>query len=261
VAPVSDRARMEHGAAVALLEMAFCLVELRGLEPLTPCLQNTPGLSVTVAHLALRRLGGCWDRPKSGPVVVRLGGQGRAVARLTAQARAVSTGHVLLAMLREQECVAAKALASLGITAEAARQQLDAMSIPAEDGPSSYGISRRITCTRMTMGTLSNARFQWHKTGHADEDQPRTAEGYPYMCTGEILLAMINVYKGAVIGADAAAAAQVLARLGVDLSGAYEHVLDIVRRSPADEATGGAKPETRSEEAGLPDASMFVKGL
>jgi len=51
VAPVSDRARMGHGAAAALLEMAFCLVELRGLEPLTPCLQNTSRLSGPVAHL------------------------------------------------------------------------------------------------------------------------------------------------------------------------------------------------------------------
>jgi ATP-dependent Clp protease ATP-binding subunit ClpC len=172
---------------------------------------------------------------------------------ISGQASAVSTGHVLLAMLREQECVAAKAMVSLGITVEAARQQLDAMSMPTEDGPSSYGISRRITCTRMTMGTLSNARLQWPKTGHADEDQARTAEGYPYMCTGEILLAMISVYPGAVIGTDAAAAAQVLVGLGVDLSGAYEHVLEIVRRSPADEATGGTKPATRSEETGHPD--------
>jgi ATP-dependent Clp protease ATP-binding subunit ClpA len=170
------------------------------------------------------------------------------------QASAVSTGHVLLAMLREQECVAAKALASLGITAEAARQQLDAMSIPAEDGPSSYGISRRITCTRMTMGTLSKARLQRPKTGHADEDQARTAEGYPYMCTGEILLAMINVYQGAVIGTDAAAALQVLARLGADLSGAYEHVLDIVRRSPP--TRPGAK---RSQKHGQRKPGLLIR--
>jgi hypothetical protein len=55
--------------------MVFCLVELRGLEPLTPCLQNTPGLSGTVAHLALGRRVIRWDRSALGAVVVRPGGQ------------------------------------------------------------------------------------------------------------------------------------------------------------------------------------------
>jgi hypothetical protein len=48
---------------------------------------------------------------------------------------------------------------------------------------------------------------------------------------------MINVTPGAVIGKDAAAAIQVLARLGMDLPRAYEQALDQVRRSPADEPT------------------------
>jgi hypothetical protein len=45
----------------------FCLVEprveLRGLEPLTPCLQNTPRLSDAVAHLTNRHEWIHWDRP------------------------------------------------------------------------------------------------------------------------------------------------------------------------------------------------------
>jgi hypothetical protein len=42
VAPVPDRARREHGA-VALRTKQFLTgeVELRGLEPLTPCLQRS----------------------------------------------------------------------------------------------------------------------------------------------------------------------------------------------------------------------------
>jgi hypothetical protein len=77
VAPGTDRARSGHDAAARLTVMTFYLVEveLRGLEPLTPCLQNTPALSDTVAHLdriiRLIRL----NRPVSGPVVVSLGGQ------------------------------------------------------------------------------------------------------------------------------------------------------------------------------------------
>ena len=54
----------------------FCLVELWGLEPLAPCLQSTPGLSETVAHLALRHqfirwIGPCRDALWSALVVSR----------------------------------------------------------------------------------------------------------------------------------------------------------------------------------------------
>jgi hypothetical protein len=44
-------------------------------EALTTWLQSTPGLSGTVAHLALRHEFIRWDRLVSGPVVVSLGGQ------------------------------------------------------------------------------------------------------------------------------------------------------------------------------------------
>jgi hypothetical protein len=40
-----------------------------------PCLQNTPRLSVTVAHLELDPRRVCRDRPESDPVVVSFGGQ------------------------------------------------------------------------------------------------------------------------------------------------------------------------------------------
>jgi hypothetical protein len=42
---------------------------------LSPYLQNTPGLSGTVAHLGLSHSYVRWDRLASGPVVVSLGGQ------------------------------------------------------------------------------------------------------------------------------------------------------------------------------------------
>jgi hypothetical protein len=47
----------------------------RGLEPLTPCLQNTRGLSATVADLGLWLRRVTQDRFVSDPVVVRFGGQ------------------------------------------------------------------------------------------------------------------------------------------------------------------------------------------
>ena len=51
------------------------LVELRGLEPLTLCLQSTFTLSVTIAGLAMRRSGVRSKRRPSGLVVVSNGGQ------------------------------------------------------------------------------------------------------------------------------------------------------------------------------------------
>jgi RimJ/RimL family protein N-acetyltransferase len=45
-------------------------VELRGLEPLTPCLRSTSGLSETVAHLGV---GGFWCRSQTVSVGLRCG--------------------------------------------------------------------------------------------------------------------------------------------------------------------------------------------
>jgi hypothetical protein len=90
------------------------------------------------------------------------------------------------------------------------------------------------------MGTLSNARaHQFPVTGHAGEGQKRTPEGNPYLRTGEIVLTMLDIARHAVIGKEAVAAGQVLARLGLDRRGLYEQVLDMVRRSPADEPVSG----------------------
>jgi ATP-dependent Clp protease ATP-binding subunit ClpC len=60
-------------------------------------------------------------------------------------APAITTGHVLLSLLREDRGVAARALKSVGITVEAVRQQLNEITRPNEDGDSAVGISRSIT--------------------------------------------------------------------------------------------------------------------
>ena len=69
----------------AILVRVFSQVELGGLEPPTPCLQNTCRLSDIVAHLVLwpRRIG--QDRFVSDPVVVRFGGQLRPCQPQTAR--------------------------------------------------------------------------------------------------------------------------------------------------------------------------------
>ncbi|MBV9093273.1 MAG: hypothetical protein JO132_05280 [Streptosporangiaceae bacterium] len=75
------------------------------------------------------------------------------------------------------------------------------------------------------------------KTGHAEDGQPRTPQG-PYLCTGEMLVALIGVLPEStvpVVAAGGAEAVQVLNRLGVDRSAALARVIEQVRRSPADE--------------------------
>jgi hypothetical protein len=49
-----QQAREGHNRLTMDLRRGVSQVELRGLEPLTPCLQNRPKLSDTVAHLGAR---------------------------------------------------------------------------------------------------------------------------------------------------------------------------------------------------------------
>src|SRR5258708_26739945 len=51
------------------------MVKLSGLDPLTPCLQITPRMSGGVAHLGRQFTRVRRDRPASGLVVVKRGGQ------------------------------------------------------------------------------------------------------------------------------------------------------------------------------------------
>lgn len=74
---------------------------------------------------------------------------------------AISTGDMLLGLLRADRGVATGVLESLGITAEAVRIQLEEITHPDEDGASSYGISRRITLTRMGMGSCRRPSWPW----------------------------------------------------------------------------------------------------
>ena len=66
----------------------FCLVELSGLEPLTPCLQSTPRLSDTVADLAIS---GSISRSQTGSVESRCG-QHRWSASMSAGKRLLRPG-------------------------------------------------------------------------------------------------------------------------------------------------------------------------
>jgi hypothetical protein len=150
---------------------------------------------------------------------------------------AISTGDMLLALASVSGGTAASALSSLGITAGEVRRELAQITRSHEDGASSYGISREISFTRMGMGVLSHTTFALRETGHAEDGQPRTPTG-PYLCTGEMLLAIIGVFAISDVQpgqGSASDARQLLSRLGVERSAVFNPVVEQVRRSPADE--------------------------
>ena len=71
----------------------------------------------------------------------------------------------------------------------------------------------------------------------AEDGQPRTPTG-PYLCTGEMLLAIIGVFAISDVQpgqGSASDARQLLSRLGVERSAVFNPVVEQVRRSPADE--------------------------
>ncbi len=153
---------------------------------------------------------------------------------------AISTGDLLLALASVSNGVAASAHSSIGVTADVVRQELAQITRSDEDGASSYGISRKITFTRMGLGILSHTIMTVVDTGHAENDQPRMPTG-PYLCTGGMLLTIIRVLPDAQPGPSSASdASQVLHRLGVDRSAVFEPIAELVRRSPADERKPGA---------------------
>ena len=59
---------MARAATFVILCRVFCLVELRGLEPLTPCVQSNPGGIVTSAALRAGPHQRCPGVPESPPM-------------------------------------------------------------------------------------------------------------------------------------------------------------------------------------------------
>jgi ATP-dependent Clp protease ATP-binding subunit ClpC len=145
---------------------------------------------------------------------------------------AVGTCHILLGLLSERDCVASRALNSAGMSAEAMRLQLVELIPSEEGGISSYGISTRIAFSKGALRVLSLAMRELPRTGHSGPGQKRTAEGCPYICTGEILLGILDLRT--------MPAAQVISRLNIELDAAHERVTEFVRHFPADEAPGYA---------------------
>jgi ATP-dependent Clp protease ATP-binding subunit ClpC len=126
----------------------------------------------------------------------------------------VGTEHFLLGLLREGEGVAAKALESLGISLETVRQQVQEIIGQGQQAPSGH-----IRFSPRAKKVLELSRREALQLGHH------------YIGTEHILLGLIREGEGV--------AAQVLVRLGADLSTVRERVIQLLHGYQ-----GGEEPET-----------------
>jgi ATP-dependent Clp protease ATP-binding subunit ClpC len=147
----------------------------------------------------------------------------------------VGTEHILVALIREGGGVAAQALESLGITEEAARQQV------AEVGPSQTGPQRgHLPMTPRAKKTLQLSLREAIALGHA------------YIGTEHILLGLVREDDGIAV--------RVLNSLGVDPNRVRQRVIQLVsaRRVQEEPGTGRAagrgKRKLLSELRGRLDA-------
>jgi ATP-dependent Clp protease ATP-binding subunit ClpC len=126
----------------------------------------------------------------------------------------VGTEHFLLGLLREGQGVAAKALESLGISLETVRQQVEEIIDQGQQAPSGH-----IRFSPRAKKVLELSRREALQLGHH------------YIGTEHILLGLIREGEGV--------AAQVLVRLGADLSTVRQRVIQLLHGYQ-----GGQGPET-----------------
>jgi ATP-dependent Clp protease ATP-binding subunit ClpC len=130
----------------------------------------------------------------------------------------VGTEHILLALIREGGGVAAQALASLGITEEAARQQLEEILGPGQPGPR----QGHLPMTPRAKKTLQLSLREAIALGHA------------YIGTEHVLLGLVRAGEGAGM--------RILNGLGADPARVRQQVIQLVsaRRVQQEPGTGRA---------------------
>ncbi len=166
----------------------------------------------------------------------------RIVALAQEEARAlnhndIGTEHILLALIREGSGMAAQALTALGITEEAARQQVEEVAGRAQQRPQ----RGRIPFT------------PWAKKALELSLREAIAIGNSSIGTEHILLGLVRVGEGP--------AAQVLAGLGVDPNRVRQQVIRLVSASqgkaepgPGRAAAGGGQRQLPPELRGRLDS-------
>src|SRR5687767_4466833 len=132
----------------------------------------------------------------------------------------IGTEHILLGLIHEGEGVAAKALESLGISLEAVRQQVEEIIGQGQSAPTGH-----IPFTPRAKKVLELSLREALQLGHN------------YIGTEHILLGLIREGEGV--------AAQVLQKLGADLSRVRQQVIQLLSGySGSKETTGGGGAES-----------------
>ena len=136
----------------------------------------------------------------------------------------IGTEHILLGLIHEGEGVAAKALESLGISLEAVRQQVEEIIGQGGSSPSGH-----IPFTPRAKKVLELSLREALQLGHN------------YIGTEHILLGLIREGEGV--------AAQVLVKLGADLSRVRQQVIQLLSGYPGPTGTGSQAPAAPGEKA------------
>jgi hypothetical protein len=135
----------------------------------------------------------------------------------------VGTEHILLGLVREGGGVAAQALASLGITEEAARQQVAEVVGPGQPGPQRGHLPMTPRAKKVLQVSMREA----------------IALGHAYIGTEHILLGLIR--------ADDGVAMRVLNGLGVDPNRARQQVIRLVSARRVQEEPGTRRAAGRGK--------------
>ena len=144
----------------------------------------------------------------------------------------IGTEHILLGLIHEGEGVAAKALESLGISLDTVREQVQEII-----GPSRQTQSGHIPFTPRAKKVLELSLREGLQIGHS------------YIGTEHILLGLIREGEGV--------AAQVLVKMGADLSRVRQQVIQLVSGYQGKEPAGVSVGQG-SQESGTPAGSLVL---
>ena len=148
----------------------------------------------------------------------------------------IGTEHILLGLIHEGEGVAAKALESLGIALEAVRAQVEEIIGQGQQVPTGH-----IPFTPRAKQVLELSLREALQMNHS------------YIGTEHILLGLIREGEGV--------AAQVLIKLGADLSRVRSTVLQLITGYQGREASMAGAPETGPEKATSQILDQFGRNL
>ncbi|QCO97350.1 ATP-dependent Clp protease ATP-binding subunit [Arthrobacter sp. 24S4-2] len=149
----------------------------------------------------------------------------------------IGTEHILLGLIQEGEGVAAKALESLGISLDGVREQVQEILGPGQPSPAGH-----IPFTPRAKKVLELALREALQLGHN------------YIGTEHILLGLVHEGEGV--------AAQVLVRLGGDLKGVRQQVIQLLSGYQGETAGPGAgQDQAEAAPAGSVVLDQFGRNL